>query len=413
MNMPAGEAQAPDADQEGIGEVDDDEHEHEHAESMGSEMPMDRSREVADLTDSSNRGGDGRISLDTRPGSSPIQGRAESGNPADVPESAFRPGDDSMATSGPEDIADETSTTPPPLSPPDSHLPSPPPPPSPSPPAPHIPPPYEHWPYVNTVLANLGMPITQWFELVIRGHRFPGLGKVTGYEIAESTIVPHASNLRVRLRYKGGNWAANSAAIHDFWHPARPTGQCRLLVVEDLSPTLIDALGAALELDPLVFVRHLQESGAAQTSAQDEWTCPATDSYLDGQVVSLRWHRPVLTIVNNAVRSRRTRPLVDLGGDWSDDKPEPMTVDDWRAKSEWRNKNSKKTTNIFRKEWIIGIKAARTHPSRSQADMLAKASASQKQSPPLDGLVPSSWLEKATIYQERRDGLDFGAYRSS
>src|SRR3569833_2391420 len=103
MNMPAGEAQAPDADQEGIGEGDDDEHEHEHSESMGTEMPMDRRREVADLTDSSNRGGDGRISLDTRPGSSPIQGRAESVNCAVVPESAFRPGDDSMDSSGPVD----------------------------------------------------------------------------------------------------------------------------------------------------------------------------------------------------------------------------------------------------------------------------------------------------------------------
>lgn len=74
------------------------------------------------------------------------------------------------------------------------------------------------------------------------------------------------------------------AALSDFLEKPKPQGVVRLVLVEDLSPTMIEVLGSILDLDPNVFSVHLNDARYSAGSNWDvnnhsEYSFPSNKSY--------------------------------------------------------------------------------------------------------------------------------------
>lgn len=88
----------------------------------------------------------------------------------------------------------------------------------------------------------------------------------------------------------------------------------RVLLIEDLSPKLIDFLGATFDIAPHVFEEHLDRSGYRKVGTEDEagtstWNARSnTLGY--SSVASVKWYRPVLPLIPMSSRFR-TRLIRD------------------------------------------------------------------------------------------------------
>lgn len=71
----------------------------------------------------------------------------------------------------------------------------------------------------------------------------------------------------------------------------------RLILVEDLTPSLIDLLGATFQIPPHVFEQHLDRSGYSKESKESNSTVAwHTRSTAQGYS-SVTWYRPVLPLM--------------------------------------------------------------------------------------------------------------------
>jgi len=237
------------------------------------------------------------------------------------------------------------------------------------------------------------MPCSEWLRQVTGDNAFRWLGSstVSGYEIFQD-----ARLVRLAFRFTGVEQLNSQAAelIRSFWRPTMQTGvggqvRCRLIVVQDLCRPVIDVLGAAIQVDPLTFIQHLQES---PTNLRDEWISPPVDKYFVRNITTLRWYRPVFSVLEKR-QGKKRKALFKLSDSDSDAETEDdeFKVEDWHAHTDQRNLEGgrRRRVNIFREEWAISIKAARRRDKKTS-------------------LVPSCWLEKATIYKEHVNGIESG-----
>jgi hypothetical protein len=233
--------------------------------------------------------------------------------------------------------------------------------------------------YVDSIEQNDFMPSSHLLRSLAKGHTFDAIGKLSCYDIGRTD-----SELRLVIEMIDSFTVRGFHDVKRFWRSSRSKSKstCRVVVVEDLSPTLINLLGSALDLHPLVFIRHLRESRLDEISNRRGQVGLSIDSYLDDKILSLRWYRPANAVIRStALASFKQAKRGGVGLEFND-------IGDWPAYSQVRAKEFSPFNNTMRKEWIVGTNAAGKDAEGSV-------------------LVAASWLEKITIYREQRGGNEF------
>jgi len=133
----------------------------------------------------------------------------------------------------------------------------------------------------------------------------------------------------------------------------------RITLVEDLSPPLIDALGAIFAVKPVFFETHLIGSRYNKVLSPDDWKLAAEMSgptLMSGptyitprtqhcQQFSLRWWRPL--------RRQTSHFLFEGRSDWEHFLEFPQQFLNSPARTEKHKKPRRPNENIFRKEWDL------------------------------------------------------------
>ena len=171
----------------------------------------------------------------------------------------------------------------------------------------------------------------------------------------------------------------------DFRNTLRSTpARChlRMIFVEDLNPLLIDYLGAAFQIPPGVFEKHLDGSGFAGESFEDKTPARWLNHSSSPNCSSLTWFRPVIPLlpVASNFRSQLLRNL----------SPKVNCMLEGCGKVH----ELQTTANILRRN-------VKLCPSPGA---YVKGS---------DTEYPIAWEERATIFTRRIDGCKVGMRRES
>ena len=161
----------------------------------------------------------------------------------------------------------------------------------------------------------------------------------------------------------------------------------RVILVEDISPALIDLLGACFEIPPHVFEEHLDESGY-RTTRENRQRATAWHSRSSAQgYSSITWYRPVLPLIPMTSRFRtklvrNVKPSVRC----------PYDGCQLQERDQSRHYVRLETTgNIWR----------RTLELCPEPGVYHKGSKTE---------FPVGWEERATIWTRDIDGCKFGMY---
>ena len=156
----------------------------------------------------------------------------------------------------------------------------------------------------------------------------------------------------------------------------------RIVLVEDLSPKLIDLLGATFDIAPHVFEEHLESSGYRRLDTEIDKKTNAwnTGSNLLGHssIASVRWYRPVLPLIPISQRFRTRlirdrRPQVYCPFDGCPRHTLPLSA----------------TANIWRHFLELCPEPGIYHKGSSTE-------------------YPVGWEERATVWKRDLDGCEFG-----
>lgn len=155
----------------------------------------------------------------------------------------------------------------------------------------------------------------------------------------------------------------------------------RLILVEDLSPNLIDLLGATFDIAPHVFEEHLDRSGYKKAPEDEATSGPWHTQFSSlghSSVASVMWYRPVLPLIPMSqrfraklVRGRRPQVYCPFDGCPRHSLPLGATANIWRHSLE------------LCPEPGVYHKGSRTE-------------------------YPVGWEEKVTIWKRDIDGCEFG-----
>lgn len=157
----------------------------------------------------------------------------------------------------------------------------------------------------------------------------------------------------------------------------------RLILVEDLSPNVIDLLGATFDIAPHVFEEHLNQSGYKKLAEDDVkpggWHTHFS-SLGNSSVASVKWYRPVLPLIPISQRfraklTRGRRPQVYCPFDGCTRHTLPLAA----------------TANIW----------------RHSLDLCPEPGVYHKGSPTE---YPVGWEEVVTMWKRDIDGCEFGKY---
>ncbi|KAL8845893.1 MAG: hypothetical protein Q9221_008977 [Calogaya cf. arnoldii] len=121
---------------------------------------------------------------------------------------------------------------------------------------------------------------------------------------------------------------------------------CRVLLVDELSDTLMDILGSCLHITPEFFEEHLLNSGWHSNNYNDREADMWSTRNLAKNYASIRWHRPV--------ERRVTRPFQEQA---SDDLLSPWTTpEDWVESSSPQRRilhSTEPVVNLLRRPWEV------------------------------------------------------------
>ena len=168
----------------------------------------------------------------------------------------------------------------------------------------------------------------------------------------------------------------------------------RLIVLEDIGPTMINLLGATFELSPEFFEEHLHRSGYRGTDLQELSPSAWRTSSLQKDYVSMEWRRPVKRWIQEPItpsqwgellghfspdRQTYNRPYlerVERMEQTEGDVGRPEDAEYWLET----------TTNIFRPEFAMNMDPDGALPETS----------------------PCGWEERATACAVELDNLRYG-----
>lgn len=237
---------------------------------------------------------------------------------------------------------------------------------------------------------NRNDPISKWISLLAVDHRHDDRGEVYCYDIDRATKDQKHPHLQL-LHHLGSQEPRETQfdVLRDFWEGKNANCHSRLIVVEDISDSLIQLLDSALGLDPMVLIQHLKGSGVNDDSLDRLAANDCVEAFLGNQVLSSQWYRPVNRLSqDNRHHAKRvfsfpleTWPEVDL------DREKPGLRVRRLERPLVRESSDMIDTNIFRDSWQIGAQVVEADRDRIS--------------------VPAAWEEKVTIHREFRDGIEF------
>lgn len=247
---------------------------------------------------------------------------------------------------------------------------------------------------------------TPELEVVLSNYcRAPHGGRVYYYDYLEDIRVPAA-----RRSFKSSTAWGSEEASKKFTALREVTDLnviCRVVLVEDLTPSLIDALGNTFDIPPGAFAEHLNQSGYSWDSYEHEPPSKWHDAYLSKAHASLRWFRPVRQ--EKTVTGWLKHPEIFLKTEYTatDDvwrPPEAISFSGIQGAITWIDTqyqelrksfiesrihhNIHATTNIFRQCWPLSMRN-----NESDTNQIPVSLDKQR----FSELIPVAWEEKATV----------------
>ncbi|KAF2624662.1 hypothetical protein BU25DRAFT_423788 [Macroventuria anomochaeta] len=241
------------------------------------------------------------------------------------------------------------------------------------PPAPRVTTEMEVYRYNIEVLANR---LTNFENVAATATRHRWSPRIVYYDRLKSAQ-DHAPR-----RYEPWESRSTAPSFEEFYGTLRNvSNDCnqRIVLVEDLTPTLVDLLGATFQIPPHVIEEHLERSGYKKgTEGADSRVAWHTRSSAQGYS-SVTWYRPVLSLV--PITSRFRSKLI------RDRKPRVRCpFDGCQNDGHYLRLNTQ--ANIWRR----------------QLDLCPDPGVYHKDS---DTEYPVGWEEKATIWMREYDGCRF------
>lgn len=160
-----------------------------------------------------------------------------------------------------------------------------------------------------------------------------------------------------------------------------PEVNTRIIVVEDIGPTMISLLGVVFELSPEFFAEHLYRSGYRGNEGLELSPSAWRTSNLQKHYVSMEWRRPVQRWRQEPVTLAQRSQLLEMENSVLEGEFEGLK--DVRESLHYRLKT---TTNIFRPEFAMYTEPDGKLPETS----------------------PSGWEERATASVAELDDLKYG-----
>jgi hypothetical protein len=191
-----------------------------------------------------------------------------------------------------------------------------------------------------------------------------------------------------------------------------PDVMTRMILVEDLSPEIINCIGSVFEVDPELFAEHLNRSGYAGM----DYDSPLPTYWTSKAHVSLKWFRPVKQ--NPKVTELTSAPSALLNMmypeslfkltpgriEWSD----PVYGTDGRLREDASRHHAQISTNIFRRSYNLSARPSTRTTTRSGFGVQSShseqytTSARVKDAPEVDWephAIPTAWEEKASFFR--------------
>lgn len=160
----------------------------------------------------------------------------------------------------------------------------------------------------------------------------------------------------------------------------------RTIIVEDLSPILIEALGSTFRMNPEFFEEHLNRSGYRPDSYEDPHPHSWNTNAVPKDYISIKWFRPVYRERQKPISDTERKSLIT-----STMAKESGVRLSWKADTESNTARSSLhlASNIFRREWPLTPNLDDTSSRR-------------------EGKYPASWEERATICSVDVEGCSVG-----
>lgn len=235
--------------------------------------------------------------------------------------------------------------------------------------------------------------------------RYPAIGKVTCLDYPQGNVLPRIFKCWSFDRFSRGapEWSLKVEALKTDVPADIAT---RMILVEDLSDQLMEALGSAFNLDPDIFAEHLNKAAHYRVDYDDEVTQPMMGSGASPCFASLKWIRPV----------KQKAKL----SEWLD-KPE-MLLDEQETESKSRRKSKTgrgvswveegtetlhlvtPDNNIFRQCWGLSSNSSKAATRLSRKDLLTDLSAVDWTC----STIPTAWEERATLFTFEEGPVTFG-----
>lgn len=183
----------------------------------------------------------------------------------------------------------------------------------------------------------------------------------------------------------------------------------RFMLIEDLSASLIETLGAVFEIDPEFFAEHLNRSGYNGTDYDDALPPHWETHGMPKAHTSMKWYRPVQQ--NPKVTQWMAKPstildMVSVNRDEDDTESAERvpgsvtwtsTEVDIDGKYIERLHQAVISTNIFRRSWSLSTRpASRTEASGQLASLMVRDI--MKEEGWKRNAVPTAWEEKASFF---------------
>ncbi|OCL04462.1 hypothetical protein AOQ84DRAFT_117046 [Glonium stellatum] len=217
--------------------------------------------------------------------------------------------------------------------------------------------------------------------------RYPEGGSVTRYDIFKDKSLPVT-----KVEYYPRTWSGPNV-LHELSQIDIGSDlERRIVIVEDLSPTLIDVLGSIFQITPEFFEEHLNRSGYGRNSYNDGDTRAWNSGLLKKNYFSFKWQRPIYREACEPTSSNSRERL--LGS--HEPKMPPV---EWLSEELIPNPPEKEPRfvthrhrlllngNIFRQEWVLSI----------DPDVLV---------PPTGQNARGAWEERATLFRSNINGCD-------
>lgn len=213
---------------------------------------------------------------------------------------------------------------------------------------------------------------------------------------------------------------------------ADPDVITRVILIEDLSPEVIESIGSVFGVDPEFFAEHLNRSGYGGMDYDD----PLPSHWMSETKahISLKWYRPVLqnpkvtqwmqdpgALLDLKERTLKKNSMVSTNMapgsiSWFDS----AYTADGRKNEDANQHEAVISTNIFRPSWTLSTRPPsespetgnerRVRPPHRKASIGRVRSANDVELDWKHDAVPTAWEEKASFFRYNHGAVPIGAY---